>query len=59
MDRSNPIFYNNRSQAYFYLEQFDNALQDCDQAILLNPTYFKAISNKLGILLEMGLVDVF
>ena len=31
----NPIFYNNRSQAYFYKEQFQQALNDCNKAIEL------------------------
>ncbi|CAD8163405.1 unnamed protein product [Paramecium octaurelia] len=53
----NPIYFNNRSQAYFYLDDLELALQDCNRALQLNPNYFKALSNKAQILYEMGYIQ--
>ncbi|CAD8078258.1 unnamed protein product [Paramecium sonneborni] len=53
----NPIYYNNRSQAYFYMDDLELALQDCNRAVLLNPNYIKAIINKAQILYEMGYIQ--
>ncbi|CAD8159503.1 unnamed protein product [Paramecium pentaurelia] len=53
----NPIYFNNRSQAYFYLDDLELALQDCNRALLLNPNYIKALLNKAQILYEMGYIQ--
>lgn len=41
MDRDNPVLYSNRSAAYAALEKYNEALQDADSAILLNPTWVR------------------
>ncbi|CAD8077509.1 unnamed protein product [Paramecium sonneborni] len=53
----NPIYYNNRSQAYFYMDDLELALQDCNRALYLNPNYIKALINKAQILYEMGYIQ--
>ncbi|CAD8065890.1 unnamed protein product [Paramecium primaurelia] len=53
----NPIYFNNRSQAYFYSDDLELALQDCNKALLLNPNYVKALTNKAQILYEMGYIQ--
>ncbi|CAD8063827.1 unnamed protein product [Paramecium primaurelia] len=50
----NPICYNNRAQAYFYTDELELALEDCNKALQLNPNYVKAITNKAQVLYEMG-----
>ncbi|CAD8056186.1 unnamed protein product [Paramecium primaurelia] len=50
----NPIFYNNRSQAYLQTDELELALQDCNKALQLNPSYVKATTNKAQVLYEMG-----
>lgn len=54
LDPTNCIYFNNRSQAYFYLENFEQSLFDCNHSIALNPSYIKALNNKVQVLLEMG-----
>ena len=36
------IFYNNRAAAYYQLQHYKESIEDCNVAILLNPTYTKA-----------------
>lgn len=36
------ILYGNRAAAYKYLEQREEAISDCSQAVELNPDYLKA-----------------
>ncbi|CAD8091297.1 unnamed protein product [Paramecium sonneborni] len=53
----NPIYYNNRSQAYFQTEELELALFDCNKALQLNPGFVKAMTNKAQVLYEMGYVQ--
>lgn len=36
-----PIYYHNRSIAYFHLKEYDNCLMDCNKAIELDNNYFR------------------
>lgn len=36
-----PIYYHNRSLAYFHLKKFDESLSDCNKAIELDENYFR------------------
>ncbi|KAM3128770.1 hypothetical protein pb186bvf_019118 [Paramecium bursaria] len=55
--RENPVYFNNRSQAYFYSDRLELALIDASKAIELKPDYTKAINNKAQILYVMGKVE--
>ena len=48
-----PDIFNNRAGLYTYLKQYSNALNDCDKAIQLKPTFAEAHLNRSQILLEM------
>lgn len=39
-------FYGNRSAAYFSLEEYEMVVEDCSQAIELNPNYTKVIARR-------------
>ena len=47
------IYFSNRSAAYYNLEQFENALQDATQALILNPQFLKAYYRKAASLYEL------
>jgi tetratricopeptide (TPR) repeat protein len=40
------IAYNNRGNAYIAKGEYDRAIQDFDQSIMLNPNYAKAFNNR-------------
>src|SRR5262249_38751328 len=40
------IAYNNRGNAYTAKGEYDNAIQDYDQSIKLNPNYARAFNNR-------------
>lgn len=42
-DSSNPVYYSNRSFAYFNLDFFGSALNDASKAIELDPSYLKGL----------------
>ncbi|XP_076931516.1 TPR repeat-containing thioredoxin TTL1-like [Bidens hawaiensis] len=42
-DPSNPILYCNRAACWFKLGQFERSLDDCNQALLIHPSYTKAL----------------
>jgi tetratricopeptide (TPR) repeat protein len=50
-DTPSAILFGNRATAYFKLNQFRLALQDCEKAIKLDPAYVKAYMRK-GLCLE-------
>jgi len=37
----NHVYYSNRSAAFFELEDYEASLADAEEAIKLNPTYWK------------------
>lgn len=41
LNPSNHILYSNRGLTYFYLHDFNNALKDAEQSILLDPKWTK------------------
>lgn len=43
LDPSNPVLYCNRAACWFKLGQFERSLEDCNQALLINPNYTKAL----------------
>ncbi|GKT37301.1 hypothetical protein ADUPG1_010116 [Aduncisulcus paluster] len=47
------IVYSNRALAYTRLGQHQNAIEDCDKAISLEPTYVKSYSRKGNALMEL------
>lgn len=46
LNRNNPFFYCNRGNAYFEVNQIENALINYNKAIDLNPSYAEAYSYK-------------
>ncbi|KAI3675025.1 hypothetical protein L1987_84606 [Smallanthus sonchifolius] len=42
-DPSNPILYCNRAACWFKLGQFERSFDDCNQALLIHPSYTKAL----------------
>lgn len=44
---ADPIFYSNRAACYANLVQFDKVLEGCNEAILLNPNYTKALYRRV------------
>ena len=46
--------YNQRAIAYFMLEKWENALEDCKQAIILNPHHFGAFAGMGHVYLRLG-----
>ena len=43
LDPSIFVAYNNRAMAWLKLEEWQNALQDCDHVLFLEPTNVKAL----------------
>ena len=44
---SSHIYYSNRANAYLAQSKFKEAIEDCQQAIAIDPTYVKAFT-RLG-----------
>ena len=42
LDSSNAVYYSNRAAAYSKLEDHVRAIQDCEQAVGIDPGYSKA-----------------
>ena len=40
------VYYNNRAACYSHLKNYEMAIQDCNAAISLNPSYIKALSRR-------------
>jgi len=53
-DPKNAVIYNNRAQCYIKIEQHRRALDDCDEAIRLDPHDVKAFMRKGLCLYRMG-----
>ena len=49
--------YNQRAIAYFLLEEWDKALEDCQQTIKLNPHHFGALAGMGHVYLKLGQID--
>ncbi len=49
--------YNQRAIAYFVLEAWENALEDCKQTIELNPHHFGAYAGMGHVYLRLGRID--
>lgn len=47
LNKSNAIYYSNRAAAYSHIGQHHKAIEDCKQAITIDPLYVKAYS-RLG-----------
>nr|XP_043628846.1 TPR repeat-containing thioredoxin TTL1 [Erigeron canadensis] len=43
LDPSNPVLYCNRAACWFKLGKLERSLDDCNQALLIHPTYKKAL----------------
>ena len=56
MSKEEPdrIYFGNRANAHLALEQYDQCIQDCDQAIALDPDYVKAYYRKARALFDQG-----
>eukprot|EP00117_Sycon_ciliatum_P050136 scpid94220/ scgid35429/ Small glutamine-rich tetratricopeptide repeat-containing protein alpha; Alpha-SGT len=52
VDRNNAIYFSNRAAAYAKLQQHDRVVEDCQEAIRIDPAYSKAHS-RLGNALNM------
>lgn len=52
LDPDNEVAFTNRAGAYAYLGMFEKALQDCDEAIRINPNFGLAYNNR-GYTLEL------
>lgn len=49
--------YNQRAIAYFVVEAWENALEDCQQALKLNPHHFGAFAGMGHVYLRLGKID--
>lgn len=58
MEPDNPIFYSNRSAAYFHLEEFEHALADAETSFQLDTEYTKAAYRKAMALYELDNLEV-
>lgn len=57
---ANPNFaegYNQRAIAYFMLEEWSKAIQDCKQTLALNPYHFGALAGMGHVYLILGKID--
>lgn len=52
LDPKNPIFFTNRSTAYFKMKKFDKSLRDANKAIKCDPKWAKGFYRKGMVLLE-------
>lgn len=52
--KADPVFYSNRAACYANIGMHDKVLEDCDIALLLNPTYTKALSRRAQALERKG-----
>lgn len=43
LDPSNSVLYCNRAACWFKLGMWDRSIEDCNQALLIQPTYTKAL----------------
>ncbi len=56
----NPNFaegYNQRAIAYFMLEEWSKAIQDCKQTVALNPYHFGALAGMGHVYVRLGKID--
>ncbi len=49
-----PIYFSNRSAAYYNIDQFEKALEDANHALQLDPKYLKAHFRKAASLYELN-----
>ena len=42
IDCNNAVYYSNRAAAYSKLDDHTRAIQDCEKAVSIDPTYSKA-----------------
>jgi len=54
LDPKNPIFFTNRSTAYFKMEKYDKSLRDANKAIKCDPKWAKGFYRKGVVLMELG-----
>jgi tetratricopeptide (TPR) repeat protein len=52
-----PLAYNNRGRAFYGKGQFDQAIEDFNKAIMLDPLSSKAYLNRGAVLVERGQLD--
>jgi len=45
-DSPSPIYFANRANAYLELKQYNECLEDCNQAISIDPAYTKSYYRK-------------
>lgn len=53
LDPKNPIFFTNRSTAYFKMEKFDKSLRDANKAIKCDPRWAKGYYRKGVVLMRL------
>jgi len=53
LDPKNPVFFTNRSTAYFKMQKFDKSLRDANKAIKCDPKWAKGYYRKGVVLMEM------
>lgn len=53
LDPKNPIFFTNRSTAYFKMEKYDKSLRDANKAIKCDPKWAKGYYRKGVVLMAM------
>lgn len=54
LNATNAIYYSNRAAAYSHIGQHHRAIEDCKQAITIDPLYVKAYS-RLGYVSHLSL----